>query len=268
MNKILLPSFLLCFVFISCNNSNQEKVIEKTVEINETVLFPEKITFPSLDSLPISANVYETDKDAPVIVLCHQARYNKFEYSKIAESLNKLGFTCIAIDQRSGGPLGEEFNETNTRAKALNKPVDYLDAEQDIVAAVNFAANKYNKKIILWGSSYSSTLALYIALENNNVAAVISFSPGDYFAVEKGTLKDKITKINKPMFVTSSKEESLELSKLFEKVPKNSTTVQFVPKSVGTHGSRALWKTDENNKEYWNAIESFLKEIKSINFNK
>lgn len=268
MNKILLSSFLLCFVFISCNNSNQEKIIEKTVEINETVLLPKKTTFPSLDSLPISANIYEVDKDAPVIVLCHQARYNKFEYSKIAETLNKWGFTCIAIDQRSGGPLGEEFNETNTRAKALNKSVDYLDAEQDIISAVNYASNKYNKKIILWGSSYSSTLALYIASENSNVAAVISFSPGDYFAAEKGTLKDKIIKLNKPMFVTSSKEESVELSKLFEKVPKNNTTVQFVPKSVGTHGSRVLWKTDENNLEYWNAIEIFLKEIKSINFNK
>lgn len=265
MKKIIFSSLVILFLG-ACQNTPPEKeiIVEQKGEKSQ----PEKITFPSLDSLPITANLYYNDSSAPVILLCHQARYNKFEYTRIAETLLEKGFNCIAIDQRSGGPLVEENNETMLKAKALGKPIDYLDAEQDIVAAVNYTSNKYNKKVILWGSSYSSTLALWIALENKNVAAVISFSPGDYFIDEKGSLTEKLKNLSIPMFVTSSKEESVEITKMLANVKLDDTKIQFIPKSVGTHGSRALWQTDENHEEYWNAIGPFLESLKKINYNK
>ena len=162
----------------------------------------------------------------------------------------------------------EEENETMLKAKALGRPVDFLDAEQDIIAAINYTSNKYNKKVILWGSSYSSTLALWIALENKNVAAVISFSPGDYFVEEKGSLTEKLKRLSIPMFVTSSLEEAPETTKMLANVKMDATKIQFIPKSIGTHGSRALWKTDENNEEYWTAIGPFLESLKKINYSK
>ncbi len=254
----------LTLLIVGCaSNTDDKSELVKTEQIEKTILF-EKITFPSLDSLPVTANLYQSIDDAPVIVLCHQARFNKFEYTKIAETLSKNGFTCLAIDQRSGGPIVETFNETMVAAVAAGKPVDYLDAEQDIIAAVNFMAKKYNKKVILWGSSYSSTLVLYVALENDNVAAVISFSPGDYFIEEKGSLKEKLGKLTKPMFVTSSKEEAVELTGMLEKVKMGKSMIHFVPNSAGAHGSRALWKTDLNNGEYWAAINAFLDETNKI----
>lgn len=146
---------------------------------------PGKITFPSIEGLPISANLYHNNDTFPVILLCHQAQYNKAEYDEIAITLYNKGFNLIAIDQRSGGTLFEKENETFERAKKLGKPTDYLDAEQDIQAAIEYAYKKYNKEIILWGSSYSSTLALFLANSNNKVKAVIAFSPGDYFADKK-----------------------------------------------------------------------------------
>lgn len=261
-----LSAFAIIILLCSCQNHSEQK--EAKMEQISTLAKPEKITFPSLDSLPVTANLYAGDSASPVIVLCHQARYNKFEYARIAEKLNQKGFTCLAIDQRSGGPMVEENNETALKAIAAGKPVDYLDAEQDIIAAVNFASEKYNKKVILWGSSYSSTLALHIALENKNVAAVISFSPGDYFIDEKGSLRDKLKNLEKPMFVTSSKEEAAETGKMLENVKMSTTKVHFIPRSAGAHGSRALWETDENNKEYWTAINSFLEEIRKSDFKK
>lgn len=264
--KNILFSVLIIFFLGACQNSPEEKTI--VVEQKGEKAQPEKITFPSLDSLPITANLYYNDSSAPIILLCHQARYNKFEYTRIAETLVEKGFNCIAIDQRSGGPLVEENNETMLKAKALGKPIDYLDAEQDIITAVNYASNKYNKKIILWGSSYSSTLALWIALENKNVAAVISFSPGDYFIDEKGSLTEKLKNLSVPMFVTSSLEEAPETTKMLVNVKLDDTKIQYIPKSVGTHGSRALWQTDENNKEYWEAISPFLESLKKINYSK
>jgi len=248
-------------ILSACNNKKSE---ERTIIVNEveTKPVPEKIQFPSLDSVPVTANLYYKSNGAPVIVLCHQARFNKFEYVGIAKTLMEKGFNCLAIDQRSGGGLVEEVNETMLAAKKLNKPVEFLDAEQDVIAAVNFASKKYGKKVILWGSSYSSVLALYTAIDNANVKAVIAFSPGDYFEKEKGSLKTKLETFTKPMFVTSSKEESKELSQMLSKMKMTADQVQFIPDSAGFHGSRALWKTSENNEEYWKAINDFLEKVK------
>ena len=261
MKKIAFLTLLIGL--LSCSDRKTEvrnSVSTKTDSI--TTQIQEKITFPSLDGLTITANLYHKNNSMPVIVLCHQARFNKFEYVGIAKTLWEKGFNCLAIDQRSGGGIVEEINETNLEAKKENKPVDFLDAEQDVIAAVNFASKKYGKKVILWGSSYSSVLALYTAIANDSVKGVISFSPGDYFEKEKGSLAKLLTTFSKPMFVTSSKEESKELTTMLSKMKMNENQIQFIPDSAGFHGSRALWKTSENNQEYWNAINAFLEKVK------
>ncbi len=260
MKKIFYASALL--LSLSCSNKKEETSVQNELPKAIQTPFPEKIIFPSSDSLPITANLYHKNDSAPVIVLCHQAGFNKFEYVGIAKTLFEKGFNCLAIDQRSGGGIVEEFNETNIEAKKRKLPVEFLDAEKDITSAVNFAANKYNQKIILWGSSYSSVLSLYEAIKNDNVKAVIAFSPGDYFDKEKGSLKEKLITFVKPMFVTSSKEESKELKEMLSKMKMNANQMQFIPDSVGLHGSRALWKTSKNNEEYWNAINIFLDKVK------
>ena len=254
---------LLPFLVIlqNCNNETKPAAIAISETITEKTV-PEKIIFPSLDSLTITANLYHKSNQAPVIVLCHQAQFNKFEYVGIAKTLFEKGFNCLAIDQRSGGGLIEEFNETNLEALKNKKAVDFLDAEQDVIAAVNFAAKKYGKPVILWGSSYSSVLSLYTAIDNKNVKAVIAFSPGDYFEKEKGSLKTKLATFTKPMFVTSSKEESKELTQMLSKMKMTAEQSQFIPDSAGLHGSRALWKTSPNNEEYWKAINGFLEKVK------
>ncbi len=262
------PYFIFLFILFSCSQEKKsssqgeggtkEQTDEKKQDTLPTV---SEIEFPSLDSLPVFADLYLVDSNAPMIVLCHQARYNKTEYRGIANKLNVAGFNCLAIDQRSGGELNNEKNKTNEVAIKNGKAVDYLDAEQDIIAAVNFAYNIKQDRVILWGSSYSSTLALFIALKNEKVSAVISFSPGDYFP-ELGSLTDELKDFLKPMFVTSSKEEAAELTKMISKMKLNENQVQFIPTSEGTHGSRALWETDPNHKEYWEALYEFLEKLK------
>jgi len=250
---------------LACNSGKPDAPESGPKTTNEAVVekvVPEKITFPSLDSLPITAQLYHKSSAAPVVVLCHQAHYCKFEYAGIAKTLHERGFNCLAIDQRCGWGLVEEMNETTIEALKRKKPIDFLDAEQDIVAAVNFAAAKYKKPVILWGSSYSSTLSLYTAIDNKNVMAVIAFSPGDYFQKEKGSLAQKLIGFSKPMWVTSSKEESKELSQMLKKMALTQEQVHFIPDSAGHHGSRALWKSSENNEEYWSSISAFLEKLR------
>lgn len=236
---------------------------------------PVDVQFPSADGLMISANLYEIDKTSPVIVLCHQARYNKYEYNSIATKLNEKGFNCIAIDQRSGGEMkstdntdNSYVNETFLRAKKEGKATEYLDAEQDIIAAVKYAKNIHKSPLILWGSSYSSTLALYIALENDAVNAVISFSPGNYLSKSKGSLIDKLPNLKKSAFITSSKQEIVYIDQLLEKTTLNENQVHFKPKGTGYHGSKALWPKQTGGEEYWVAIDKFLEKTKEMFANK
>ncbi len=257
MKKHLMLLFLLTAFFSTNCDVNYHN--EKAPDGN--IYKPELVEFTSADGLMISANIYEESKGAPVIVLCHQARFNKFEYAGIAEKLMQMGFNCIAIDQRSGGPIGDKVNETTIRAIAEGKSIDYIDAEPDIIAAINYAVLRYNKPVILWGSSYSSTLALYIAINNDDVNAVVSFSPGDYLSEYKGSLVDKLEGFNKPMFVTSSLSESSGLTELVSKVRMVDNQIHFIPKGKGHHGSRALWNSQIGSEEYWVALSEFLQQL-------
>lgn len=263
--KNIILFFAIAVTFFACNQSQStdKEQIESGIEVMKNEQnFPQKIQFSSLDSLPITANLYHLNDSAPVIVLCHQARFNKFEYDDIAPKLYNMGYNCLAIDQRSGGPIASQKNETYLEAKKLGKPTDYIDAEQDIIAAVDFAAKKYHQPVILWGSSYSSTLALYIGSENSNVRAVIAFSPGNYLADKKGSLIEKIKNFSKPFFISSSKSEAAEVKELLAKRKLSNEQIQFIPVSEGQHGSRALWETQEGAEEYWMAVRDFLSAIK------
>lgn len=246
-------------IIISNDKGGFDTIIDHRAKFHETVLFP------SLDSILISGFYYHSSDTAPSILLCHQARWNKFEYDSIAVVLQSKGFNCLAIDQRSGGLMGtknERINQTQLRALEAEKATDYLDAEQDIIASIRYLYNKYKKPIILWGSSYSATLALYNGIENDSVAAVVSFSPGDYFKKEKGSLVTILKNTTKPFFLTSSLKESTEITKLLKNKKLNPSQIHFTPKNEGKHGASALWSENPNHDEYWNALNAFLNNLK------
>lgn len=250
-----------------------EQVIEKEIELSRSVAHPdpgelgkkyppEPIIFESSDGLKVTGNLFEVDPNAPVILLCHQGGFNKFEYADIAPKLNQLGFNSLAIDQRSGGSFAGHENETFNRATKQGLNTDFLEAERDIEAAIHFLKRRYKKKVIIWGSSYSSILVLFLA-NNKDVNAIISFSPSDFFKEDRPLIADVINNIKKPYFITSSKNESEKLTEIMQSVEQRSNQIHFVPKSDGFHGSRSLWKGQAGAKEYWTAIEKFLAVIYS-----
>ncbi len=259
---------IFCFLLIgtSCSNpettqektkpSQTEKATSPTTKKSEPAMTT--ITFPSLDGLEITADLFHVADDTPVFVLCHQARYNRTEHTETAKALMARGYNCLATDQRSGGVLNDQDNETAKRAAAKGLPMNYIDAEPDIIAAVNYMAEKYKQPIILVGSSYSAALSLKVAKENPNVKAVLSFSPGEYFG-DKLNLGETIKGLDKPTFITSSKSEAVKAKPLADVVNKDKIT-HFVPTSDGAHGSRVLWSKQPFSEEYWNAVNAFLKQ--------
>ena len=226
-----------------------------------------QIEIESLDKLKITADLYapHADKKTPFIVLCHQAGFSRGEYREIAPKLNKMGFNCVAIDQRSGRGVDRIENETAKRAAAAGKSTQYPDAEQDMIAAVQFVRKNHAKgKVILWGSSYSSALALRIAGDKPKlVDAVLAFAPGEYFA-RLGKPNDWVTqsakKIQVPAFITSAKNEHNNWKGIYAAIPGKNKTM-FLPKTKGNHGSRALWSKMSDNKSYWDAVTPFLAKV-------
>lgn len=225
-----------------------------------------QVTFPSEDGLKMTADVYAAKHpDAAVIVLFHQARWSRGEYRDIAPKLGAMGFSCIAVDQRSGTSVNGVKNETYERARRARKQTSYLDARPDLRAAMAYARKRFPKasRYVAWGSSYSASLALALAGEDSKFAdAVLAFSPGEYFgkAGKERWVATRAAKIRVPVFITSGRKEARRWKSIFEAIsgPKKRA---FVPKGAGMHGARALWSRSRDSAEYWKATRKFLREL-------
>lgn len=253
--------FGLTVLLISCGSqSNSTQPSESSYSIDEAIEvdtpFVKLMEIPSLDSLKMTADWKHISYDNDLIILCHQAGWSRGEYVATSDSLYKLGFNCLAIDQRSGKQINEVDNETAKRAEEAGKDQNYENAEQDIVAALRWAKSKYNGDIILMGSSYSAGLVLKIGAEEpEGISKIVSFSPGEYYGDFK--LADEIKELTIPCFLTSSQKEANGVQKLF-KVIQSSKKIQFIPAKEGAHGSRVLWQQNSNHQEYWKALRTFL----------
>ncbi len=223
---------------------------------NKTASLVKTVTFYAKDSVKITADTYFLKGVQPTVLLCHQAGFSRGEYIDTAKKLNALGFSCMAIDQRSGNAVNDIINQTAVDAKIKGVNVGYAGAKKDIDAAIDYLYNSNgNKPIILVGSSYSASLALWIASENKKIKAVAAFSPGEY--LKNKNLAETIKSIAIPTFVTSSQRETSSVEKLLRFV-KSSFVIHFKPTVKGIHGSRALWDITEGHEGYWEAFKAFL----------
>lgn len=223
------------------------------------------IEFPSTDGLTITADLYLINEKptTPFIILFHQAGWSRGEYLEIAPKLNKLGFNCMAVDQRSGGRVNEVINQTAKLAMSKALGTDFHHALPDIEAAVNYVSTNYTKPII-WGSSYSAALVLKYAGDNPaKVKAVMAFSPGEYYkrlGKPDDWIQQSAVNITCPVFITSSRDEEGMWRPIFD-VISIEKKYSFIPVTKGNHGSRALWEKYSDSNEYWEAVKKFLESI-------
>lgn len=218
----------------------------------------ETIMFPSTDGLTITADLYEVSNPKLTILLCHQAGFSRGEYINSVNRLNVLGYTCLAIDQRSGEGVNGVENETAAIAKKNGLSTNYVDAKGDIESAIDFLYKRNNNQpILIVGSSYSASWVLVLGKENYKVKAVAAFSPGEY--LEGINVTQSIAGYNKPIFVTSSKGETPKTEELLVKIT-SSILTHYKTNEEGIHGSRALWTSTPGSNAYWNSFLNFLEE--------
>lgn len=250
-------------LLMSCSSTKSYETTEEQTFKPEIVTAPTTITFPSSDGIPITADLYMAYPDtAPLILLCHRAKWSRGEYREIAPKLNLRGFNAIAIDQRSGKTINGVDNQTAIAAAQAEKPTQFVDALQDIQAALDYVKANYAKgTFILWGSSYSSSLGFVITKENQaKISAYLAFSPGEYFT-EQGKSADWIStqaaSVTIPVFVTSNNTEDTSAKPIFESIASKNKTY-YLPTSPSKHASQALFAASSNSNATWEAVDNFL----------
>jgi dienelactone hydrolase len=219
-----------------------------------------KVSFLTSDKLEVTADLYLYDQGAPYIILLHQENSSRGEYREIAPKLLKLGFNCLAVDLRSGKECRFVKNETAAEAQKNHLPATTLDCEKDVLAAIEYVGKTAIKnRYILFGSSFSASLAMKMANHNRKTTAVIAFSPGEYFSPVK--VKDWLKDFDKLLYVTSTKREQPFVAELIGDIPAQYLT-KYQPSDDGVHGAPALWNENPSASDDWMSLMMFVKKVK------
>lgn len=223
-----------------------------------------KITFITRDSLEVTADVYMARDEYPYLILLHQEGSSRGEYNETAQKFTKLNFNCMAVDLRSGNNSNFVRNETARKAWETIKPSRFLDAMNDIEAAIDYAYSINNLDVILVGSSYSASLCMVAGNSNPHVKAVIAFSPGEYFGDDL-RIEQELDTFRIPLFVTGTETELPYITQMIQNISSQENVTFFKPSiPPGEHGSMALWEKNPTKDEFWLALLLFFNSLKNI----
>lgn len=218
------------------------------------------ITFTSADGLEVTADEYVISSEHPYILLFHEQESSRGEFNTIARRLTKMDYNCLAVDLRNGGNNNNVSNITAKRCRESRCARTANDIELDMEAAIDYAFSQSNKPVVLFGSGANGSLSLKLAKDNDNIRAVVAFSPGEYF-LPNINIQDTIANLKKPIFITSSLPEFPYVSQLASKVDEQFVEL-FEPKlGSGGRGTVSLTVENEHNSEYWFALLLFFKEL-------
>jgi dienelactone hydrolase len=257
----------LIFLLACCACSAETPADDKTGNIAAPAqpAAPTRIWLRASDGVAVRGAIYRAEKPRATILLFHQAGSGKDEYATIAPRLAAAGYSALAIDQRSGGSLygkNETVALTAQPGTDAAESADYLGAKPDLQAAIDWA-RRQNLPIILWGSSYSSSLVFPVAVENaGKVRAVLAFSPGEYFD-DKMLVEHAAAHLTVPAFITSaSTPDEIAAARAIAAAVPGGRAEQYVPRT-GIHGSSTLIaaKDPGGAEANWQAVLAFLKKV-------
>jgi pimeloyl-ACP methyl ester carboxylesterase len=218
------------------------------------------ITFTSADSLLITADEYTISDEHPYVVLFHEQGSSRGEFNSVARRLCKMDYNCLSVDLRNGGSSGFVSNETAKRCRESRCSMEVEDIEKDMRAAIQYAFEKTDQPVILFGSGVNGSLSLKLATESMLVRAVVALSPGEYF-LPNLSIQDTISNLQKPVFITSSLAEFPYMEKLASGLDEKFVTLFKPELGEGGRGTDALTTENEHNSEYWLALLLFFKDL-------
>lgn len=219
-----------------------------------------KISFIAEDGLEVVADKYFIADSLPWILMFHQSGSSRGEFREIAPKLNRLGYNGLAVDLRHGKEINFIPNETSISAQRNNLPTDMKDATRDMNAAINWVSGHSDKPVIMFGSSYSASLAMILAKDRPLAGAVVAFSPGEYFGYP-GIVQNAVRNLEVPVFIASTKQEYPYVTELSSGIETEYKTFFTPSENQGTHGAKALWESEPSSREYWLGLLMFFKTV-------
>lgn len=222
-----------------------------------------KVEFFSSDSVLITADHYYSRKENPYILLFHTEKSSRGEFDSLAYRFVKMQYNCLAVDLRTGDKYGFVHNETAERVHEGGLDIDTDNAEEDIIAAINFVSSFNGKPIVLLGSSSSASLCVKIASRNPKVKAVMAFSPGEFFLPEF-KLASVLPGMKTPLFIAGNPEEQPYINEIFSDLNDQYKSFMPPPDHALGRGARLLLMGNPARDEYWLAVLIFIKSIKTL----
>jgi pimeloyl-ACP methyl ester carboxylesterase len=263
MKLSLYASIVISIVLSACQNENARKVINASKMTSE-------ISFYTSDSIRIIGDLYSFDKKNTTILLFHQGGSNaRGEYAPIIPKLVEKGFNVLAIDQRMGGQVYGSFNRTLSHIPTNNfeDGYTYCDAYNNIEGALDFIIKSgFTGKKILWGSSYSASLAIQLASKRQrDINGVLAFSPTAGNSMKACPAINYFEEIKIPLILLRPPNEmkNPNSKNQFDLAIKNNHRTYVV--KHGVHGSSMLVESRVKNEinDNWNIVLSFIDEIEN-----
>ncbi len=247
-SKTVVFSFLLPFIFCT---SDAQSILR----------------FEADDGLEVVADKYFVSDTLPWILMFHQAGSSRGEFREISPKLIMLGYNGLAVDLRVGREINYVSNQTALAAQTNDYPRNMKDARIDMKAAVDWVTGRSDKPVILFGSSFSASLALILATGNPAAGAVIAFSPGEFFG-QPDLVKKAVSNLEVPVFLASTYRERPYVEELSSGIAAEYKTLFTPAETSGTHGARALWESEDSSREYWLGLLMFFRHISELQIKK
>lgn len=260
--RIVSIAFIgVMFMLCSCKNEIKKETSYETNDVKE-------ISFYTTDSIKIFGDLYELDKKEKTILLFHQGGSNaRGEYAPIIPSLTEKGYNILAIDQRVGGQYYGNYNRTlaNIPTNIFGDGYGYCDAYNNLESALDFIIDTgFSGDKIIWGSSYSASLAIQLANNRqNDIHGVLAFSPASGGSMKDCLPDEYFETLKRPLLILRPPSEmESENSKLQFELATTYNHQTYVPKN-GVHGSSMLVeeRVGNNVEETWAVVLSFLEKI-------
>ena len=264
MKKAIALGGLILSLFVACQKNER-----KEENRNDEKSLVEEIHFFTSDSIKIYGDLYEVDKNGTTILLFHQGGSNaRGEYRSIIPKLIENKYNVFAIDQRLGGQMFGDYNRTvsNIAYKDFSyNGYSYCDAYSDLEHALNYLLKSgFRGKKVLWGSSYSASLAIKLSNDrSNDVSGILAFSPASGDPMKECLPNQYFETLKVPLILfRPQKEADIESVKDQLNLADELGHKTYVAKN-GTHGSSMLVfdRVGTDVTENWKAVFDFLSQL-------
>ena len=137
--------------------------IHEVIHPADFLLRSDDISFQSTDGVPLTGWLIHGERDAPVILLCHDLGQSKSAFVDRVVPLQRAGYNLFLIDFRGHGGSGGKGSTLGTEERYdVLGAIDFLRTRRDLSA----------ERIGLWGVGMGAYAAVLAAAERKEVVAL------------------------------------------------------------------------------------------------